>query len=85
MANYKIRCEVIDILKNAFSCTKKGQVFIFGPRTPDGMCAKAFTAIYPQALAMRFSEKMAWEDENGFIEITCPDGDIVYKLSRIKE
>ena len=85
MANYKIKCEVVEIRQNKFKCSHVGQTFLLGARTPEGMCAKAYASIYPQALAMRFSDKMAWEDESGVINITCPDRDVVYRLSRIKD
>ena len=85
MANHKIKCEVIDILKNEFNCSKKGQTFVLGARTPEGMCAKAFATIYPTALAMRFSDSIAWENDKGYLDITCPDQDVVYRLSRIEE
>ncbi len=84
MANYKIKCEVIDILRNEFNCSKVGQTFIIGTRTPEGMCAKAFAAVYPTALAMRFSEKIAWEKNQEYIDVICPDQDVVYRLTRIK-
>ncbi len=85
MVNYKIKCEVVNILRNEFNCSKVGQTFILGPRTPEGMCAKAFAAVYPTALAMRFSEKIAWEKDQGYIDVVCPDQDVVYRLTRIKD
>ena len=85
MANYKIKCEVIEILANKFNCSKVGETFVIGPRTPEGMCSRAFATVYPAALAMRFSETTSWETENGTMDIMCPDQDIVYRLSRIKE
>ncbi len=92
MANYKIRCEVIGITENRTKCpgsaqTRNDEVFIIGPRTPQtpGMCGRAFSAIHPMALAMRFSEKMFWENEQGMVEVTCPDGYVRYRLSRIVE
>ncbi|MCF6175107.1 MAG: TIGR04076 family protein [Victivallaceae bacterium] len=84
MANYKIKCEIVNIINNTYGCSQVGQVFVFRSRTPDGMCAKAFATIYPIALAMRFSESVGWEDEQGHVDITCPDQDVVYRLSRIK-
>jgi uncharacterized repeat protein (TIGR04076 family) len=85
MANYKIKCEVVQILENKFKCSTVGQTFILGPRTPDGMCARAYAAIYPASLAMRFSEQIPWEQGRGYVEIMCPDNDVVYRLTRIKE
>lgn len=85
MANYKIKCEVVKILANKFNCSKIGDTFVLGPRTPGGMCARAFSAVYPASLAMRFAEKISWEGADGSVEITCPDQDVVYRLTRIKE
>ena len=85
MANYKIKCEVAKILAGRFKCSKVGDCFVLGPRTPAGMCARAFAAVYPASLAMRFAEKISWEAEDGSVEITCPDQDVVYRLTRVKE
>jgi uncharacterized repeat protein (TIGR04076 family) len=84
MPNHKIRCEVVEILQNKFNCSKVGEVFVIGPRTPEGMCARAFAAVYPAALAMRFSDKMSWESDDGHIDVTCPDQDVVYRLTRME-
>jgi len=83
--DYKVRCEVVEILRNAFDCSKVGQAFILGPRTPEGMCARAFAGLYPTALAMRFSERIAWENEQGQVDVTCPERDVVYRLTRVRE
>ena len=85
MSNHKIKCEVVHIATNKFKCSEVGQSFVIGPRTPGGMCARAFAAVYPAALAMRFSEEMAWEQGRGCVDVTCPDNDVTYRLSRIKE
>jgi uncharacterized repeat protein (TIGR04076 family) len=83
MPNYTIKCEVIAILENRFNCSSVGETFIIGPRTPEGMCAKAFATIYPTALAMRFSDKIAWQGDNDYVDVTCPDRDVVYRLTRM--
>lgn len=85
MANYQIKCEIVRILANTFQCSRVGQTFMLGSRTPDGMCARAYAAIYPVALAMRFSEEIAWERGLGYLEVTCPDNDVVYRLTRVSE
>ena len=85
MSNHKIKCEVVHIAANKFKCSEVGQSFIIGPRTPAGMCARAFAAVYPAALAMRFSDEMSWEQGRGYIDTVCPDNDVTYRLSRIKE
>ena len=85
MANYKVKCEVVQIMANKFKCSTLGQTFVLGARTPEGMCARAYAAIYPASLAMRFSEDISWEQGRGYIDIMCPDNDVIYRLSRIKD
>ncbi len=34
---------------------------------------------------MRYSEKMPWEKAEGYVDVTCPDGDIVVRLTRVKD
>ena len=85
MANYKIKCEVVRVDEAKTGCQKPGDAFVIGPRTPEGMCARAFAAVYPVALAMRFTEDFAWQKRKDCLEITCPDGHVVYRLTRAKD
>ena len=90
MAVYKIRCEVMSIAGETEKCIgaakmQKGEKFIFEARTPEGMCVRAFNAIFPSAFAMRYSDKMPWEKGEGYADVTCPDGDIVVRLTRVKD
>ncbi len=90
MAVYKIKCEVMSISGDKEKCIgaakmKKGEKFILEARTPEGMCVRAFNAIFPSAFAMRYSEKMPWEKAEGYVDVTCPDGDIVVRLTRVKD
>ena len=92
MANYRIRCEAVKVTTDTGVCpgsarTKVGETCVIGPRTPEppGMCSRAFASLHPMALAMRFSEKMVCEKPPGQVEVTCPDGYVVYKLTRVKK
>jgi uncharacterized repeat protein (TIGR04076 family) len=89
MAVNRIKCEVISIAGDKEACIgaakmKKGESYIFEARTPQDLCCRAFNAIFPSAFAMRFSDKMPWEKGDGYVDVTCPDGDVVIRLSRIK-
>ena len=84
MANHKIKCEVVKV-ENGATCQKVGDGFTIWKRTPNAMCCRAFTAVYPPALAMRFSDRIAWETPDGYFDVMCPDQNIVYRLSRIKD
>jgi uncharacterized repeat protein (TIGR04076 family) len=88
-ANYKIKCEIVKVDTESGYCpgsakSRLGETYVIGPRTPDpGMCGRAFHAVHPMALTMRFSEKMLCENADGQMEVTCPDGFVVFRLSRI--
>jgi len=91
MANYNIKCEASEVCGDTGICigsakVKKGETYILTARTPTpvGMCGRAFAAIHPMAFAMRWSEQMEWE-KSDFVNVTCPDGCVTYRLSRIKK
>jgi len=91
MANYKIKCEAIDVRSESEICPgsakcRKGETYIVTSRTPEpgGMCGRAFASIHPMAFAMRWSEKMEWEKTDD-VNVICPDGFVTYRLSRVKE
>lgn len=84
MANYDVRCEVVQVDTAKTQCQKPGDTFTVGSRTPTNMCCRAFHTVYPIALAMRFSESIKWEDKDGTVCVKCPDGNVLYRLARIK-
>jgi uncharacterized repeat protein (TIGR04076 family) len=89
MPTYKIRCEVINIAGDKITCPgatrmKAGNAFVIGIMTPNAMCARSYAAVFPVALAMRHSEQTPWERGRGYIDVTCPDGHVVWRLTRIK-
>jgi len=75
-----IKCKVIE---NEF-CPFVADEYLIGRLTPNGMCAASFSAIWPFANAMRHSEKTGFENSKGEVIITCPDGWVQFRLSRIK-
>ena len=89
MLNYKINCEIIGIKGDALVCpgsarVKSGASWTIGPVIQDGMCSRSFLSIFPVALAMRHSEEVPMERGKGFVDITCPDGQTTYRLTRVK-
>jgi uncharacterized repeat protein (TIGR04076 family) len=85
MPNYRIKCEVVRV-DNGATCQKVGDTFPLWIRTPANMCCRAFVAVYPPALAMRFSDAMpGWETEDGHLDVMCPDQNVVYRLTRMKD
>ncbi len=77
---YDIKCEVIE---NEF-CKHVGGEYLIGRLTPGGMCAASFASIWPFANAMRHSENTGFEDSREEVTITCPDGWVQFRLSRIR-
>ncbi len=86
----EIKCEIIELHTKTGVCIgsakcQKGETYILTGRTPEpvGMCGRAYAAIHPMGFSMRWSEKMPFE-KDGHVDVTCPDGCVVYRLSRIK-
>lgn len=78
---YRIKC---DVAENEFCPHIKG-TYVLDRLTPNNMCSAAFTAIWPFANAMRHSETTGFEDLNGCVVISCPDGWVRFRLSRISD
>jgi uncharacterized repeat protein (TIGR04076 family) len=91
MITYPIKIEAVDVRTDSGVCpgmakTRLGETFVLGARTPEGIgiCANALNAIYPIALAMRLTDRMAWETQETF-DVMCPHGGVTYRISRIGE
>jgi len=88
MTYNQIRCEAIDVKTESGICpglakTVRGEVFMLGPRTPEGkgICFQAVGAIAAMKLALALTDRMDWETKDHF-DITCPHGVVTYRLSR---
>ncbi|MBN1423604.1 hypothetical protein JXA88_03520 [Candidatus Fermentibacteria bacterium] len=88
MTYNQIRCEAIHVKTESGIClglakTVRGEVFMLGPRTPEGksMCFQAVGAIAAMKLALALTDKMEWETKDGF-DVTCPHGVVTHRLSR---
>jgi len=91
MPGKDILCEVASVRTTTGVCPgsarcRQGDTFILGARTPEpsGLCGRAFHALHPMAFAMRWSDKMEFE-KGDFVEITCPDGFVTFRLSRVQK
>jgi uncharacterized repeat protein (TIGR04076 family) len=90
MANFTIKCESAKISTESGICPgaaqcRAGETYLLTARTPEptGMCGRAFASIHPMAFALRWSEKMDWE-KRAYVDVTCPDGFVTYRLSRVQ-
>jgi uncharacterized Fe-S cluster protein YjdI len=85
MADFKIRCEAIEVRTDTGCCPgsakcRIGEVYDIDSKTPqpNGMCGRSFHA-------MQLTDGMFCENADEHVEVTCPDGAVVYRLSRIRE
>jgi len=92
MPSFSIRCEIVKVLTDSGICpgsakSRIGETYVLGLRTPEpkGMCARAFLSAHPIAFAMRFTEQIPLEEADGSVEVRCPGGSVIYRLSRIRE
>ena len=92
LGNFDISCEAMSVSSDTGVCPGAakclvGETYVLGIRTPEpnGMCARAFHAVHPIAFAMRCADRISLEQADGSVEVTCPGGSVVYKLSRIRE
>ena len=91
MINHTIKVEVVEVRTESGVCpgmskSRLGETHTFGARTPqgEGICASAFNALQPIALAMRLTDKMEWEKQEHF-DIMCPHGFVKFRISRVRE
>lgn len=54
---------------------KVGDTWVCGGKTPDGMCAAAYAAIYPTVRALAAGGSFPWAAADGSLELACPDGE----------
>ena len=85
MSDYLINVEVITVDEAKTQCQHVGDRFTIGKRTPAGICCKVFHAIYPYMVALRFTEACRWEHGESSITLTCPDGHVEYRLTRVAQ
>ena len=79
MTSYDIECKVVNVIDETVYCCRRYDNFIFGKKTPKGMCARAFAAVYPTIAAMQLT-KMPMPDNGRPIYRTCPSRNVVYQL-----
>ncbi len=63
---------------------KVGDEFVVGPKTPEGVCAFAYYAIFPFASVLRYGGKFPWSKDENKVTVACPDGDnpVEFELTR---
>lgn len=52
---------------------KEGDSWVCGSKTPEGICAAAFAAIYPTLRALAAGGSFDWAHPDGSMDVACPD------------
>lgn len=54
-------------------------------KTPSGMCASAYYAVFPFIRAFRFGGEVPWSDDKNVAHVLCPDAKrgVVYEVKKI--
>ncbi|MEW6032046.1 MAG: TIGR04076 family protein [Bacillota bacterium] len=62
-----------------------GDVFRCGGKTPAGMCAAAYAALYPTIRALAAGGTFPWAEPDGSLELACPDGEnpVIFRLKAV--
>jgi len=62
-----------------------GDEFVIGQKTPTGLCAWAFCALFPCAEVLQFGGAFPWEKDPNKAIVACPDADnpVVFELRRV--
>lgn len=53
---------------------KPGDTWVCGGMTVDGICAAAYASFYPTLRALASGGEFRWAEQDGSVEIACPDG-----------
>ncbi len=89
MADYSERKITARIISQKGTCAagyKEGQEFIISDMCPKGMCAWAFSTIFPFAQVLISGGSFPWESDPDKATVACPDpaNPVVFELIRKK-
>lgn len=64
---------------------KVGDVFVCDGKTPAGMCASAFAVVYPTVRALAAGGTFPWANQDGSVDLACPDfaNPIVFRVKAV--
>jgi len=51
----------------------EGDSWVCGGKTPAGVCASAYAAIYPTLRALSAGGSFEWANPDGSVDLACPD------------
>jgi len=89
---YTVRITVISQEGHCAEGHKVGDQWVIGKeiKTPSGMCAHAFTSLFPAIQVLQFGGVFPWLERKGtpdVCEVACPDAHnpMVFEVRRLRE
>ena len=86
-ASQKVRVRVVSQKGTCAFEHKVGDQWVINGKTPEGMCASAFNALYSNLRVLRFGGSFPWEDDPDVSTVACSDAanPVVFELRRLRE
>ncbi|KIX11410.1 TIGR04076 family protein [Dethiosulfatarculus sandiegensis] len=86
MSDYrKVKIKVKSVEGTCHAGHKPGDEWVVEAHTPEGLCVHAYSALDPMIRAFMFDASIPWLDEEGRLELVCPDPDnpVVFTLEKM--
>ena len=84
--SYNVEIKVISQKGECAIGHKVGDTWTMGATTPEGLCASALNAMFPDLKVLRMGGSLPWEEEKDIAHAACPDADnpVVFQIKRIR-
>jgi len=85
--SYKVSVKVISQKGTCDAGHKVGDEWVFGEKTPEGLCIFAFDSLMPFITPLMFGGSFPWEKDPDMTTVACPDGQnpVVFEIRRLPE
>lgn len=84
------RCDIeIKVISQKGECAldhKVGDRWVVSAKTPEGICAAAFNALFPDLRVLSFGGELPWSSDKDASMVACPDADnpVVFRIERLR-
>lgn len=85
--SYKVSIRVVSQKGTCAAGHRVGDEWVIEDKTPEGMCAFAFSALFPLLTPLMFGGAFPWEADPDVTTVACPDptNPVVFELRRLRE
>ena len=87
MWQYDVKVKIISQKGDCYLGHKVGDEWIFGMKSPAGLCNPAWNAIYPYIRILQFGGEYEYPVDSGVTRVCCPDPytPIIFELSKLED